>query len=100
MRTRDKIREKLLSEEEALVVSWYDVAKVLIFTALIYIMLGPFYDHTWMYMHHASNTTDLYTASDVATSDAIYNFIRLIPLVALGVVVYYAINYSNVKRNE
>jgi hypothetical protein len=98
--TIGKIKCKLLSTEDALVVSWFDVAKLLVFTALIFVMLGPFYDQMWTYMHHATNTTDLYTQSDVDTFDNIYNFIRLIPLVALGVSVYYVINYSNVKRNE
>ncbi len=95
-----KIKSKLLSTEDALVVSWFDISKVLIFTALLFVMLGPVYDNCWTYMHNSVNTTDLYTQSDVDTLDDIYNFIRLIPLVALGVIIYYAINYSNLKRGE
>lgn len=97
---KDDFKKFVTREESGLVVAWFDVAKVLIFTALMFILIGPLYDNSWMYMHHAYNTTDLYTQSDVDTLDSIYNFIRLIPMVALGVVIYYVINYSNLKRDS
>lgn len=97
---KDKIKYKLLSEESALVISWFDVAHVLIFTALLFVILGPLMDSGWWYMHNAFATTDLYTTSDTQTVDNVYNFFRLIPLAALGVVIYYVINYSNLKRDS
>jgi hypothetical protein len=93
-----KIRDKLLSNEEALVVSWFDVVTCLALTALLFVLLGPLMDAGWLYMNHAP--AGFYTTSDIETSNKLYDFFRFIPLIALGVVVYYVINYSNLRKDD
>jgi hypothetical protein len=94
----DKIRAKLLEDEEALVVSWMDCITTLALTALLFVLLGPLMDAGWTYMAHAP--AGFYTVSDVETVNKLYDIYRFIPLIALGVVVYYVINYSNLRKNE
>jgi hypothetical protein len=98
-----KIRKKiensrLLQSEEALVVSWMDVVTTLCLTALLFVLLGPMMDAGWTYMNHAP--AGFYTTSDIETSNKLYDFFRFIPLIALGVVVYYVINYSNMRKGD
>lgn len=97
----EKLRKsKLASEEDALVVGWFDIGKLLIFTSLLFVLLGPVMDAGWSYIHTASTTTDLYTTSDVSTVDNVYNFYKWIPLVSLGIGLFYIVNYSNMKKNS
>lgn len=98
-----KLRKKIensrfMQSEEALVVSWMDVIVTLALTALLFVLLGPLMDAGWTYMNHAP--AGFYTTSDIETSNKLYDFFRFIPLIALGVVVYYVINYSNMRKGD
>lgn len=91
-------KSRFLQSEEALVVSWFDVVATLALTALLFVLLGPLMDGAWTYMNHAP--AGFYTTSDIETTNKLYDFYRFIPLIALGVVVYYVINYSNMKKGD
>lgn len=110
MNFRDILRrwwKKLVAEEAALVVSWFDIIVLLCFTMFIFMLLGPLMDQLYIYMHYApmnitmgDQTMSFYTASDLQTSDDLYELYKWLPYLALGVVIYYAINYSNFKRGS
>lgn len=107
-RLRDILKrswDKFLEDEKALVVSWFDIIVLLCFTMFVFMILGPLMDQLWIYMHTTpTNITmngtnvSFYTASDIKTSDDLYNLYAWLPYMALGVVIYYAINYSNMKK--
>lgn len=84
--------------EPALVVSWGDIAILLLFTMLAFAVLGNLMDHAWLYIHSAPS--NFYSSSDVQTVDSLYDIFRFIPFIALGVVIVYAINYSNLKKGN
>jgi len=110
MKFRDMIRrqwKKFTANEPALVVSWFDVIVLLCFTMFIFMLLGPIMDQLYIYMHLApmnitmgGQSVAFYTASDIQTSDDLYELYKWIPYLALGVVIYYAINYSNFKKGS
>lgn|GEM_PF-3092482 len=92
-------------EERALVVSWFDIIVLLVFTMFVFMLLGPLMDQLYIYMHLApqnltinNQTMVFYTASDLETSDDLYELYKWLPYLALGVVIYYSINYSNMKK--
>lgn len=97
-----KSKEKLLGfitgEEDALVVGWFDVFQMLIFTTLCFALLGPFPDYFYTFIHNAP--VGWYDDADLNTCDALYNFWKYILYVALGAVLVYIINYANVKKGE
>lgn len=92
------IDKYLRGKEPALVVSWADIAILLLFTMLAFAVFGPMLDRAWLYIHSAPS--NFYTAGDVQTVDSLYDIFRFIPFVALGVVIIYAINYSNLKKGD
>ena len=103
--------QKLLAwftrEEPALVVSWFDIIVLLCFTMFIFMLLGPLMDQLYIYMHLApmnittgGQTVTFYSASDIQTADDLYQLYKWLPYMALGVVIYYAINYSNMRRGS
>lgn len=99
--------QKLMSDEKALVVSWFDIIVLLVFTMFVFMLLGPLMDQLYVYMHLApqnltmnNQTMVFYTASDLETSDDLYELYKWLPYLALGVVIYYAINYSNMKKGS
>lgn len=108
MKFRDILRRwwtRFLKDERALVVSWFDIIVLLVFTMFTFMLLGPLVDQLYIYMHLApmsytigNTTTTYYTSSDLQTSDDLYELYKWLPYMALGVVIYYAINYSNMKR--
>lgn len=110
MSFRDMLRKfwkKFTANEAALVVSWFDVVVLLCFTMFIFMLLGPLMDQLYIYMHLApmnmtidGQTVTYYTASDLETSDKLYELYKWLPYLALGVVIYYSINYSNMKRGS
>lgn len=110
MKFRDILRQwwkRFTADESALVVSWFDIVVLLIFTMFIFMLLGPLIDQLYIYMHLApmnivmgNQTMAFYTASDLETSDQLYELYKWLPYLALGVVIYYAINYSNMKRGS
>lgn len=92
------LKEYLSESEPALVVCWFDIAKTLIFLAAIWVCLSPLLDAFYLYVN--ANSSGFYTNTDVEFTSDVYNFWRYIPLITVGFVVFYAINYSNWKRNE
>lgn len=91
----------VLGSESGLVVSWWDIIVLTIFTMLVFMFLGPVMDHIYLYINGTTQnplTVNFYTDSDIKTVNDIYNVYRWIPYLALGVVVFYAINYSNLKK--
>lgn len=90
--------DSLRGDEPALVVGWFDIAKLLFFTMLLFVVLGPMMDAAWLYAHHAP--AGFYDATDISTVDDLYNVYRFIPLVAITVIVFFIVNYSNLKKNE
>jgi hypothetical protein len=87
-----------VGNEEALVVGWFDVVKMLIFTALMFVVMGTIMDAGWLYSHNAPPS--FYTESDISTIDSIYDKYRFLPLIAFTVIIFYIINYANVKGRE
>jgi hypothetical protein len=90
--------DNLRGDEPALVVGWFDIAKLLFFTMLLFVVLGPLMDGAWLYVHHAP--AGFYNDSDVSTVNDLYNLYKYIPLVAMTVIVFFIVNYSNLKKNE
>jgi hypothetical protein len=88
----------LLGKEYALVVGWFDIAKLLFFTMLLFVVLGPLMDAGYLYVHHAP--AGFYNDSDVSTVDDLYGLYKYIPLVAMTVIIFFIVNYSNLKKNE
>lgn len=102
-----KLLARFIEDESALVVSWFDVVVLLCFTMFVFMLLGPLMDQLYIYMHLApqnltinNQTMVFYTASDLETSDDLYDLYKWLPYMALGVVIYYAINYSNMRRGS
>jgi hypothetical protein len=95
------VREVIGGNEAALVVSWWDIIVLLIFTMLVFMFLGPIMDQLYIYIDNTSAnplTASFYTASDLKTTRDIYNVFAYIPYLAIGVVIFYALNYSNMKK--
>jgi hypothetical protein len=88
----------LKSDEEALVVGWFDIAKLLFFTMFLFITLGPLMDAGWIYIHHAP--ANFYNDTDMKAVDDLYGVYKWIPIVALSIGLVYIINYSNLKKGE
>lgn len=91
---------RLMSDEKALVVGWFDVGRLLLVTAMFFVCLGPLMDAGWSYIHNADPSAGLYTDTDISTVDSVYSFFHYIPIVSLGVGLYFIVNYSNMKRGE
>ena len=110
MKIRDILKRwwsKFIKDEAALVVSWFDIIVLLCFTMFVFMLLGPLMDQLYIYMHLApqnltinNQTMVFYSPSDLQTSDDLYELYKWLPYLALGVVIYYAINYSNMKRGS
>lgn len=92
---------RLTENEDALVVCWFDIVKVLLYLAFVWACLSPFIDAVYLYMSNAAavNST-FYTDIDYEANDDLYNFWHFIPLIGFGLVIFYAINYANVKRDQ
>lgn len=84
--------------ESGLTVGWFDVAKLLIFTMLFFVVLGPVMDHAWLYAHSAP--AGFYTTGDMDTINALYEIFRYTVPIALFIAIVYIINYSNLKKSE
>jgi hypothetical protein len=98
MSIRNKITHYLKSEEDALVVGYLDIAKLLFFTMFLFITLGPLLDSGWIYIHHAP--ASFYNDTYIKAVDDLYGVFKWIPIVALSVGLVYIINYSNLKKSE
>ncbi len=96
--TKDKILEFLREEEDALVVSWFDAAKLLAFVAMIFACMGYFMDFSYIFVH--DNTGGFYAAEDITAMEKLYNLYKFLPVIAVLCVVFYLINYSNMKRGD
>ena len=91
----------VLGNESGLVVSWWDIIVLTIFTMLVFMFLGPVMDNIYAYINGTVNnplSVNFYTDSDMKTVNDLYNVFKWIPYLAFGVVVFYAINYSNLKK--
>jgi hypothetical protein len=88
----------LAEPESGLVVCWFDIVKTLVFVAAIWACLGPLIDTFYIFISGDAN--GFYTAQDIKFTSDLYNFWRYIPIIAIGLVVFYAINYSNWKRDQ
>jgi hypothetical protein len=87
--------------ELALVVSWWDIIVFAIFTMLMFMFLGPIVDQLYIYMNSTVNnslTVGFYTTSDMNTVNDLYNIYQWIPYLCIGVIIFYALNYSNLKK--
>lgn len=94
----DRIQGYLSESESALVVCWFDIVKTLIFVAAIWVCLSPLLDAFYLYVN--ANSSGFYANTDIEFTSSVYNFWRYIPIITVGFVLFYAINYSNWKRNE
>ena len=98
----DKFMENyVLGYESGLVVSWWDIIVMTIFTWLVFMFLGPVVDSVYAFVNNSANnnlTANFYTASDIQTATSIYQTYQWIPYLAIGVVIFYALNYSNMKK--
>jgi hypothetical protein len=68
---------------------------------LIFMFLGPVVDSIFLYINGTVNnslTANFYTDSDIKTVTDLYNVYQWVPYLALGVVIFYALNYSNIKK--
>lgn len=88
--------DRLIENESGLVVSWFDIVKTLVFLAFAFVCISPIMDASYIFANSASNGT--YTADDLEFVGDVYDLWRFIPLVGFGLVIFYAINYSNWKR--
>jgi hypothetical protein len=84
--------------EPALSIGWFDVAKLLVFAMLFFIVLGPVMDHAWIYAHNAP--ASFYTDSDMETINTLYEIFRYTIPIALFIAIVYIVNYSNIKKSE
>jgi hypothetical protein len=84
--------------ESALVVCWFDIIKVLAWLAFIWVCISPLMDAIFIYVFSAP--TGLYTTKDYDFIEDVYNLWRFIPLIGFGLIIFYAINYSNWKRGD
>jgi hypothetical protein len=92
------LNEHILASEPGLVVCWFDIVKTLIFVAAIWVCLSPLLDAFYLYVN--ANSSGFYANTDIEFTSSVYNFWRYIPIITVGFVLFYAINYSNWKRNE
>jgi hypothetical protein len=95
------INNYVMGEEAALVVSWWDIIVMTIFTWLVFMFLGPVVDSVYGYINSSQNNTysaNFYTDSDIKTATDLYNVYQWIPYLAIGVIIFYALNYSNMKK--
>jgi hypothetical protein len=88
----------LVGDEPGLVVGWADMVIMLIYTALMFAMMGFMMDFTYNHIH--DDTSGLYTEADVTNSEDVYSMYKFIPWVAVTVVIFYIVNYSSRKRRE
>lgn len=93
-----RIWDKLQEPESGLVVCWFDIVKTLVFLGFIFVCLSPVLDAFYGYI--GSNSTGFYTEKDIGFAEDIYNLWKFIPLVGFGLVIFYAINYANWKRDN
>lgn len=91
----------VLGDEAALVVSWWDILVMTVFTMLVFIFFGPVVDSVYIFINGTVNnslTNNFYTQSDMHTVTDLYNCYQWVPYIAIGVVVFYALNYSSMKK--
>jgi hypothetical protein len=93
-----RLNDYIFASEPGLVVCWFDIVKTLIFTAAIWVCLSPLLDAFYLYVN--ANSSGFYANTDIEFTSSAYNFWRYIPIITVGFVLFYAINYSNWKRNE
>lgn len=74
------------------------MAKLLVFSMLFFIVLGPVMDHAYLYAHSAPAA--FYTAGDMQTIDSLYQIFKYTIPIAMFIAIVFIINYSNIKKSE
>lgn len=104
MRLNERFKQgcsNLVENESGLVVCWFDIVKVLIFLAFVFVCLSPVLDAMYLHIDNSIAANEsFYNADDLKFASDIYNLWRFIPLIGFGLVIFYAINYSNWKRDQ
>jgi hypothetical protein len=90
--------KRFLRDDRALVVSWFDCVKLLFFVMLLFVSIGIFMDETYEIAYNAPE--GLYTAEDLDTIGTLYDLYKYIPMLALVIILIYAINYANNKGSD
>lgn len=93
MAIRDNL-ESLLEDERAITAGWFDGGRTLIVLGVIFAVVGFMVEPLYACIHTANST--LYTAQNLQDFDGFYHMLKWFPLVGLGMIAYYIINYSNV----